>query len=446
VSAATPKIDLRQAEALDVGQQEEICVVPRKTYSTQPQESQLDGLESVAAFQRFTDAGEYRGARARILDIPETITELGYGSHQFFRYYGKFPSFVGKELVKSYGLPGHAVLDNYAGSGTTQVESQIHGLTSFGLDINPLAVISSNVKTGYFNLDELRRCFSLVAQNARLARGATFIPAGMTQTKLEKWFPQESIDALGRLHDALLALPLSPERSFLLVCFLAVVRRCSFAFDGEVRPHVNKIKRPRHPDVAFKRKFEDMVNGLSELNGMRKSNIRSHTTLGDNRVANSLTDVNEPVGLVVSHPPYLNSFNYLQVFSLEFAWGEGFNELWQGKSLPEIRQMEQKAWPATDPRIVSEYYDAITNATQLAQSVLAAGGTLAVVVGDATIRGVLEPVHEKLWDRIVDIGLAPHEIWYRTTHYGVGKYAYSHRADYHGAAEKKDAIMLFTKV
>ena len=35
---------------------------------------------------------------------------------------------------------------------------------------------------------------------------------------------------------------------------------------------------------------------------------------------------------------------------------------------------------------------------------------------------------------------------YRTTHYGLGKYAYKHRADYHDDINgKKDGILIFQK-
>ena len=34
----------------------------------------------------------------------------------------------------------------------------------------------------------------------------------------------------------------------------------------------------------------------------------------------------------------------------------------------------------------------------------------------------------------------------RSTHYGIGKYAYADRADYHGSgAEKRDGVLLFKK-
>lgn len=406
---------------------------------------ELEGLGSPEAFQRFVDVPSFRDTTAKILDIPETIGELGYGSHQFFRYYGKFPSFVGKELIDRFALPDHAVLDIYSGSGTTQVEAQIRGLVSYGTDINPLAVLASNVKTSYFDYSRLDAAFGEVMRLLRAENLTPYVPTGMTESRLAKWFPERAMTDLGQLHAAISTLHTGPEREFLLVCFLAIVRRCSVAFDGEVRPHVNKNKKPRSPIEAFSRKFGDMLSGARELDSMRPAGVPSLTVLGDNRSSETYAAFERPVGLVVSHPPYLNSFNYLQVFSLEFAWAEEFPEVWRGHSMKTIRAMEQKAWPATDTKIVRGYYEAIALATQRAHEQLVSGGTLAVVVGDATIHGVLEPVHTKIWDDAERLGFTPSEIWYRTTHYGVGKYAYSHRADYHGDAEKKDAIMFFSK-
>ena len=100
---------------------------------------------------RLQPAGTFDESPAYSLDISETIPQLGYGSHQFFRYYGKFPSILGREIISRHTSPGDRVLDFYSGSGTTQVEAQIAGLESFGVDINPLAVHASNVKTGYFD-------------------------------------------------------------------------------------------------------------------------------------------------------------------------------------------------------------------------------------------------------------------------------------------------------
>lgn len=91
------------------------------------------------------DIGQYP---QEFWDISETITELSYLTHSYFRYYGKFPSKIGKLIVEdldnrhALSPANDFVLDNYAGSGTTLVEAKLHGYDSFGIDINPFAVLA----------------------------------------------------------------------------------------------------------------------------------------------------------------------------------------------------------------------------------------------------------------------------------------------------------------
>jgi hypothetical protein len=411
----------------------------RRSVST---EALFDAEDVPERRDRLTEIEAFDGCPAFVLDVPETIPQLGYGSHQFFRYYGKFPSVVGAEIVRRFASDG-AVLDCYAGSGTTLVEAQIAGLTSFGVDINPLGVLACNVKTRYYDVVGLRAAFDSVLRSA-IARSDGWTPK-VRDNKLTKWFTTDAVRDLGRLRAALDELPPSPERDFLLVAFLGIVRRCSNAFDGEVRPHLKKDKRPRPPFAAFEAKFTDMVAGLGELDAMRPKDVPSLTRIGDSRDPSAFPYCSGPIDLVVAHPPYLNSFNYLQVFSLEFMWAEGIDEVWQGWSPAEIRPLEHRAWPATDEAVTRRYYDDFWQVAKSSVDMLRNGGVLAVVVGDATIRKVVEPVHRVMWDGLKSFGLTPAEIWFRTTHYGIGKYAYSHRADYHGDAEKRDAIMFFRR-
>jgi hypothetical protein len=405
--------------------------------------------EGIRTRKRLHDIGTYRGVPAFLLDVPESIPQLGYGSHQYFRYYGKFPSVVGREIVKRHAPEGAGVLDCYAGSGTTLVEAQSAGHRSYGLDINPLAVLASQVKLGYFDASALRSALDqVVGDGTRLAAGPVQLPTSMTRAKLDKWFLPVAQFELGGLRDALMRIPVGDVRAFLLTAFLGIVRRVSTAYDGEVRPHVNPDKKPRSPLAAFAKKARNMIDALDEIEALRPSGIAGACMLGDNREAKAYSGLlgGARPGLVVAHPPYLNSFNYMQVFSLEFAWAEAFDEVLYGTDLAALRAAEHKAWPATDDALLARYYDDFAKALSVAASVAAPAARVALVIGDATIRRRLEAVHLFAWRILEEIGLSPVEIWFRTTHYGIGKYAYSHRADYHGEdAEKKDAILIFQK-
>jgi DNA modification methylase len=414
----------------------------RKRHEVAP--SLFEGT-STGETDRLTPEGEFDGVPTFVLDIPETIPQLGYGSHQFFRYYGKFPSILGREVIRRWTASGTRVLDCYAGSGTTLVEAQIAGLPSFGIDINPLAVLACEVKTRYYDPAALRDAFELTIRRAE-AMATGWFPTQTSESKLKKWFTAAAVTDLGRLRAAVETIDPGNDRDFLTVALLGVVRRCSNAFDGEVRPHINRAKKPRPPLVAFRSKFEDMLAGLTELDKMRAPQTPSRSVIGDNRDPSAYAVLgSDPVGLVVAHPPYLNSFNYLSVFSLEFMWAAGLDNVWRGWTPAEIRAAEHRAHPATDEALKERYYSDFAQVTKAASAVLADGGVLAVVIGDATIRKELEPVHAKMWGQLKDSGLTPEEIWFRTTHYGIGKYAYSHRADYHGNAEKRDAVMFFRR-
>ena len=105
------------------------------------------------------DIGQYP---QEFWDISETITELSYLTHSYFRYYGKFPSKIGKLIVEdldnrhALSPANDFVLDNYAGSGTTLVEAKLHGYDSFGIDINPFAVLACKVKTRNYSVPTLK--------------------------------------------------------------------------------------------------------------------------------------------------------------------------------------------------------------------------------------------------------------------------------------------------
>jgi hypothetical protein len=397
-------------------------------------------------WERLTEAGAFDGVPQYVLDVPESIPQLGYGSHQFFRYYGKFPSVVGREIIARHSKPTDSVLDVYAGSGTTLVEAQIAGRPSFGIDINPLAVLATLVKTRYYEEAALYSARAVLLRSV-LKRSSAAVPSGASNTKLDKWFDTETQGELARLRACLLEMPLDPIREFFTLAFLGVVRRVSRAYDGEVRPHINPLKKPRSPIEAFARKTDEMIVDLRDLDERRPPGVSTAAVVGDNRADDAyeaLVGAGD-VGLVVAHPPYLNSFNYLQVFSLEFYWSEGFDEVWRGWTDSAIRKCEARAWPATDESVLTAYYSNLETTLRRCLAVMRPDGRIAIVIGDATIRGNLESVHVRVWEMLKQLGLSPVEIWYRTTHYGIGKYAYRHRADYHGDAEKRDAVIVFER-
>ncbi len=75
-----------------------------------------------------------------------------YLTHMLHPYKGKFHAKMVRSLL-NYVLPDEGVaMDNFAGSGTLLVEATLMGLNSVGVEINPLSVLMSNVKSRSLSL------------------------------------------------------------------------------------------------------------------------------------------------------------------------------------------------------------------------------------------------------------------------------------------------------
>lgn len=69
-----------------------------------------------------------------------------------------------RSLINIIGLePGNIVVDPFIGSGTTALEAQLLGIDCVGIDISPLCVLQSKVKTeSIFELDSILNCRDMV--------------------------------------------------------------------------------------------------------------------------------------------------------------------------------------------------------------------------------------------------------------------------------------------
>lgn len=375
-------------------------------------------------------------------DIPYTISELSYLVHSDYRYYGKFPSAVAGQILEQIPVPSpdHYVLDNFCGSGTTLIEAKLRGIKSYGVDISWLSVLASNVKARHIDTDHIKSELLMLVKWFESNRKNFTSPQN---DFVDKWFTRKVSRDLSAVQDFILHMDKSPVRDFLLVAFIGIVRRVSKAHDGEVRPHIKKDKKGRDVISAFSKKVLDMCADHAEFNLYTNRNVTADCFIADNTKLPKIFD-DKKCYLVISHPPYLNSFNYAPVYSLEFHWGEPFEKDYAPRQ-EKIYKDEMKAHPANE-KITEEYFNHLDKCYRESFKIQARGGHLAIVIGDCTRHGKLIPVIEKTISIVENIGYRLEEINYRTTHYGLGKYAYRHRADYHGKDnEKKDGIILFKK-
>src|SRR5579864_6718652 len=107
-------------------------------------------------------------------------TDWGFGdadtkelTHEIHRYSGKYIPQIARKAIELISLPGETILDPYVGSGTTLLEANLSLRNSIGVDLNPLAVLITKVKTTPINdedLKELKNHFTEIVYRISISR------------------------------------------------------------------------------------------------------------------------------------------------------------------------------------------------------------------------------------------------------------------------------------
>jgi hypothetical protein len=377
-------------------------------------------------------------------DIRDTIPKLSYLTHNFLRYYGKYIPPIATNLIKRYTKSQEIILDNFTGCGTGLVEAKLHGRHAIGVEINPLGVLASKVKTTLIKPQRLAIVYKELLQKvsqdvAKLEKKNNdvrlSIPSKEDFPSIAKWFTQKQIDHLGALRHHVFELDGdSALRDFFRLAFGAIIRRCSLAFDGEVRPHINKKKRPRKVLAAFRDKVSDMIRRMKEFELLVSSSEIEVHEIDSRNFRSEITKKasifhEKTVDLIISHPPYLNAFDYAPVFRPTM--------LWLGLDYEGTKKKEIRAWPATNEKIVENYFKNLKLCFDEMYEVIRPRGTFCLIIGDCTIRKKPLPTHKVFINMLTEIGFKIEKIISRKPYYTTGRYSYEQRA------LKKERILVF---
>ena len=246
-------------------------------------------------------------------------------THKFHRYPGKFiphiPRWaVSKYLDKKSGL----VFDPFCGSGTTLVESMLLGHSAYGMDIDPIAQLISKVKTTPIPKEMLDSCIKQIKVRIHKTNTGLFKP---TIPTLNHWFNKRAINDLAVIRDAIEFYRKKDKRlyDFLMVCFLAIIRRVSNADNQTQKTYVShtfeKVLEPAKP--LFEKVLDDYANRLKRFADNLKGNTEGYLLpYRDSRnfAENWRSDRLPKIDLAVTSPPYVKTVDYVYNQMAEYFW------------------------------------------------------------------------------------------------------------------------------
>jgi DNA modification methylase len=378
------------------------------------------------------------GILAQDLDFNGKVTN--YASHNFHSFPAKFPPQIPNKFICELTNPGDTVLDPMVGSGTTILEAYLLNRRSIGLDIDPLALLISKVKTTPLNYWKIRFLGEQICErankwlennwnNLEIENKETWdLP---TRKFVDYWFSTRTQLELFALIKQINTISEHDIKDFFTLAFSSIIITksggVSLALDlGHTRPHKAKIinymikenvseylssdevkkytatKIVRSAIEEFRKRVQKNLAGLPEENSNRYNPI---LTSGN---AQRLGIKSNSVDLIVTSPPYpSNAIDYMRAHKFSLVWlGHNIEDLskkrkeYIGGEVVFKNELEQLPYhtssivnkitniDAKKGLALYRYYSEMFRALREMHRVLKPGHVAIVVVGSSIVRSI----------------------------------------------------------
>ena len=189
-------------------------------------------------FESSEDAAGVNSSQESLV-LPRS-RRLRYGPHDVHEYRGKFFPQLVRSLINFSGIEeGGVVLDPFCGSGTTNCEARVLGMTSLGLDLNPLSVLISRVKTSLLSVKphQLQTKCEIVLET--LEADVEGLPERRWSEAdlryLQRWFDPRALSELAAILHSIEQCSHHQIQDLLKICLSNIIRGVSWQKSTDLR-------------------------------------------------------------------------------------------------------------------------------------------------------------------------------------------------------------------
>ncbi len=233
--------------------------------------------------------------------------------HGFHSYPARLHPLTARRLIEGLSAPGARVLDPFCGSGTVLVEARLLGRAALGVDVNPLAIELSELKTNGPGAPWVKRLVSVAARVAEHADERRLTKSGATmryeKADVELFAPNVLLEldslkqGIGRVEDETLARAL-------FIVLSAVLTKVSARAGDTGRVEGAKRIPAGYTARFFRQKAEELARRLDQAAALvPRGAPLARVVHGDARDLHFI-DAGK-VDLAVSSPPYAGVYDYV---------------------------------------------------------------------------------------------------------------------------------------
>ena len=360
----------------------------------------------------------------------ESVRSTEQWTHGYHRYPAKFLPDVVRKIIEDYAQGSNMIADLFAGCGTTLVEAKIHGITSVGTDINPVAQLITKVKTTPLPPDYLQQAYSTLVRLFDEYNETNFADIKKHE-RIDYWFTPSQKAKIAFLYEIVLHLDVDDDiKDFFHVCISHILKNCSWWLQSGTKPQRDMEKQLSDPFEEFCRHCKKMMgwneNFYNELSRRGYLNVPCAIHLGDARHTSIPAG---SINAIITSPPYVTSYEYADIHQLTAYWMEYISDIHEFRkkfigssysgnislTVSGSKQAQKIVDTLSEKsnhiaRDVAQYFNDMQEVAKEMHRVLAPNGHACIVIGNTKIKEVQIKSAEVFYEFLRNAGLKKIEV------------------------------------
>ena len=247
--------------------------------------------------------------------------------HRWYFYKEGFSPHLVEQAIEISGIKkADVIIDPFNGSGTTTLTAALKGYKSIGIEVNPFTSYLSSAKLKNTDSKEFKKNKSnlllAVEKSARsnLIGFSTFSEA----EGIDKWlFNDEVLNAFeGGWQHTLKIFSGNIRELFCLSLITAAMQNCNATRDGKCLRYRLSWKDYNFDKQTFLKSLSDKLDQMIEDIEQHPISQSASIINADSRKALNGTNQVPKFKLCVTSPPYLNTFDYTDIYRPELFLGK----------------------------------------------------------------------------------------------------------------------------
>lgn len=261
-----------------------------------------------------------KGIDVGTYDTPVNFNEsLTVPIHRWYGYKEGFsPSFVNDFISEYSNNKNSIVFDPFGGVGTTGLEAIKMGYDAFLMDVNPLGIFASKVKTSHYNEQEI----SLIKKELLNLKSIDKfkIKVSINNDTIKRYFDPITWHSLLQIKSYISDITDKKTRNFFSLALLSLIEEISTHHKNGNGVKKKRILPEKNDFLKLRNKVVDKVNMY--INDIVSTTIKGRCTIYNQ---SNLDEYKLPhkADIVLTSPPYANCFDYSKVYLTEL-WVGGF--------------------------------------------------------------------------------------------------------------------------